>query len=108
MTCSKGCCETNREHWASITFAPSAMPTRKREAMAEKKMESQWELDRPAYKRLRKNGLQPPQIKGCAELEKKAATKFEVESGRILSPERQKTHEAALQRAQEYKEATGL
>ena len=43
--------------------------------------------DRPAYKRLREEGLQPHALKGAAELEARASSKWEIESGRIL-PER--------------------
>lgn len=39
----------------------------------------------PAYKRMRDNGLQPPHIDGCAELESRASTQAEVELGRVLS-----------------------
>jgi hypothetical protein len=37
-----------------------------------------------AYERLRRDGTQPPQIDGCADLEARAATRFEIESGHLL------------------------
>jgi hypothetical protein len=43
--------------------------------------ERNWQKDMPAYKRLRKEGLQPKRIDGAAEVEKKAETKFQVETG---------------------------
>jgi len=48
------------------------------------KTEAQWHKDIPAYVRMRKNGEQPPHIDGCAELEARATTRFEVESGQIM------------------------
>ena len=46
--------------------------------------EKQLEKDMGAYKRLRGDGLQPPMVQGCSELEKKAVNKFEVESGQVV------------------------
>ena len=37
--------------------------------------------DMDAYKRLRKNGVQPPSINGSAKLESRAEEKHEVNSG---------------------------
>ena len=37
--------------------------------------------DVAAYKRLRKDGLQPKSVKGSATLEQRAGSKFEVETG---------------------------
>ena len=45
------------------------------------KTERQWNVDLPAYKRLRREGLQPKRIDGAAEVEKKAEHKFQVETG---------------------------
>lgn len=39
-----------------------------------------WDKDMPAYKRLRKNGLQPERIDGCAAIEATASTAAQVES----------------------------
>lgn len=47
-------------------------------------MEAQWDKDMPAYKRLRRNGLQPPSTKGCAELEKRANSQHEIELGHLF------------------------
>ena len=41
--------------------------------------EKGWNKDMPAYKRLRKEGLQPRNIDGSALLEKHAAHKWQVE-----------------------------
>ncbi len=47
-------------------------------------MEAQWNRDRPAYHRLRMNGLQPPSVKGSAELESRASSQVEIEMGHLI------------------------
>ncbi len=49
-------------------------------------MEARWERDMPAYRRLRDNGLQPPHIDGCAQLETRASSQLEIEMGHLISP----------------------
>lgn len=39
--------------------------------------------DMDAYKRLRRQGLQPPRIDGCDILEKQAVTKDEIQTGSV-------------------------
>lgn len=67
----------------SISIAASAMPTRSMAASIEKNTEVMHK-DAAAYKRLRKDGVQPKSVKGAAELEKRAASKWEVETGMNL------------------------
>lgn len=43
--------------------------------------EKTWDKDRPAYRRLRHNGMQPPHVDGCAELESRAKTSLDVNTG---------------------------
>lgn len=45
--------------------------------------ERNWNKDMPAYKRLRREGLQPRKIDGAAEVEKKAKEAWQVETGII-------------------------
>jgi hypothetical protein len=45
------------------------------------KTERNWQKDMPAYKRMRREGLQPKSIDGAAEVEKKAEYKWQVETG---------------------------
>ena len=45
--------------------------------------EKRWNRDMPAYKRLRKNGLQPKSVDGAAKLESQATTKQQIETGRL-------------------------
>ena len=71
---------------ASVSVPSSVTPTRRdgaRHAKWVNDTENRWHKDMPAYKRLVQDGLQPPRIDGCAELEAKATSKHEIESGRV-------------------------
>jgi hypothetical protein len=57
------------------------------EAPPQRNIEKQWERDLPAYRRLRRQGYQPPRTQGCAELEARAHMPREVEMGRIIAPQ---------------------
>ena len=46
--------------------------------------ERNWDRDMPAYKALRKQGLQPKGIDGCAELATRANSQMEIEMGHIV------------------------
>lgn len=84
MSCGHPCqCGTYREHLLSIGFASSAMPTRRPEAAAINQKEAGWDKDMPAYKRLRKEGLQPRHIDGAARLEAHADHEIEVTAGKL-------------------------
>jgi hypothetical protein len=50
--------------------------------------EGRWHDDMPAYKRLRADGLQPPRIDDCAQLEGRASEQFEVEMAKIVPENR--------------------
>jgi hypothetical protein len=83
---SYGCkceCQDFREHALGVSFAASAMPTRRGEAARISATESQWAKDGDAYKRLRRQGLQPKDVDGAAQLEKHATDKLEIERGKI-------------------------
>lgn len=85
MSCGHRCdCPTYRDHLLSVNFSASAMPTRSqsKESLSVAKTEAGWEKDLPAYKRLRRDGLQPPHIDGSAKLEAVARDKVEVEAGK--------------------------
>jgi hypothetical protein len=60
------------------------MPTRHPEAVTGNATDKRWEADMPAYKRLRRNGIQPPRIDDSAALESRATDQFEVEMGKIV------------------------
>lgn len=88
MTCTRGCCPTQRDHYRSVGFGASATPYRRPEAMSKVAMENRWQKDMPAYKRLREDGLQPPQIDGCGQLEKHAELAKQVEMGTLADPKK--------------------
>lgn len=67
----------------NVFIAPSSMPTRNEAADIEKQTNIM-HRDVAAYKRLRKDGVQPKSVKGAAELEKRAASTWEVETGQNL------------------------
>jgi hypothetical protein len=87
MACSRGCCSTQGEHYRSIVIggAPSYGTT----------YEKQLDKDRPAYKRMRDDGLQPKGLSGAADLERRASSRWEIEAGRILPESQSKRIDAA-------------
>ena len=44
--------------------------------------------DREAYRELRRQGYQPPRIAGSAQLATRASTRFEIESGQIMTDQK--------------------
>lgn len=84
MTCKHGCCDSDLEHWKSVTVAPSATPSRSpghTHAAETADRESRWDEDMAAYLRLRRDGLQPKTIDGSAEAEARGDSKMEIEAG---------------------------
>lgn len=89
---------------STVSVAPSAMPSRNGGAGAAETNArgAGWARDMAAYKTLRAQGLQPPQIDGSARLEH-ATDKFEVEAGHVFtSPEARREVRAQLTLAAEY------
>jgi hypothetical protein len=68
---------------ASTSFGSNSTTTRGAAVANTNNTERGWQKDMPAYKRLRANGLQPRQIDGCAEIERRATTAEQVETGRV-------------------------
>jgi hypothetical protein len=61
--------------------------------------------DRDAYRRLRREGLQPPTLTGAAQLEAKAHSQLEIERGYFLkTPEDRCRMEEATALAREWNE----
>ena len=79
MPCSRGCCPTPRDHWLSVSFSAEATPTRRKMAVDIVNRDRRWDKDMPAYKTLRKQGYQPPQIDGCADRAAKAQSRKDIE-----------------------------
>lgn len=67
----------------SVSIAASSMPTRSEAAHVEKQT-AIMHKDAAAYKRLRKDGVQPKSVKGAAELERRAGSRWEIETGMNL------------------------
>jgi putative FmdB family regulatory protein len=67
--------------------SPSAVPSRNNviDFDATRQAEKDKDADMAAYKRLRKDGVQPPSINGSAKLEAKAEEKHEVNSGHTFA-----------------------
>lgn len=102
MPCTKGCCDTQREHWLSVGIAPSATPTRSGAAQINA-TEDQWSKDMDAYKSMRRQGLQPRGIDGADHLAAIATDPLEIEMGRKL-PGSAKEIREGIQRAQDIAE----
>jgi len=68
---------------SSVSMDSSCTPNRRSHAFGVNQTESRWDKDMAAYKRLRADGLQPNKIDGAANVEKKAETVFQVESGHV-------------------------
>jgi|TARA_R110000868_G_scaffold274748_1_gene534391 hypothetical protein len=66
---------------ASVSIGANSTTTRGAQVSQTNTVERGWQKDMPAYKRLRKEGLQPKRIDGAAEVEKKAEHKWQVETG---------------------------
>ena len=76
--------------------------------LSKKQAEQQFSMDMGAYKRIRKQGLQPRTIDGSAELEKRANNRLEVEMGQLFSKEDWPKALEGMARAEEIKEAIKL
>lgn len=66
-----------------VTFGASAMPTRKPEEHRTIDKERILDKDLDAYKRLRRDGVQPKGIDGSAKIEARAEERYQVEMGII-------------------------
>ena len=76
--------DTNLVHIMTAPFiAAAATPTKSKEVNQINQTEAQWDVDMPAYARMRKDGIQPKGIDGAATIEAHADTQFEVESGNL-------------------------
>lgn len=80
MSCTRGCCETQREHYCSIQIAPSATPTRNGgQVQALNAKQKRWDRDIAAVNQMKKDKIVPRQVDGAAEWLAKADDKLEIE-----------------------------
>lgn len=75
MSCARGCCVDQAEHFRSLRFLSAG-------TVRENRRENVLSKDLAAYKRLIDNGLEPARIDGAAQLEARDATPAEIE-GRL-------------------------
>ena len=68
----------------SVSMAASAMPTRSNVGTIDFQTKKS-HADVAAYKRLRKDGLQPKMVKGAAALESRAVSKWEIQTNTNLN-----------------------
>ena len=68
----------------TVSISAAATPTRSGPVVAKLQSDQRFARDGAAYKRLRKEGLQPDHIDGCAEIEQRAEHKVEVEEMTLL------------------------
>ena len=66
---------------SGIRMGMNTTTTRGQNVESINRTERNWQKDMPAYKRLRKEGLQPKSIDGAANVEKKAEHSWQVETG---------------------------
>lgn len=72
MSCERGCCPSPAEHYKSLSYVDHGRGS----YHTKDKILS---MDRDAYARLRKNGLQPRSVNGAYDVERKAKTDAQVE-----------------------------
>lgn len=75
------CTLTYAAHLRTISFAPSAMPTRNKgsDALQTNVREKRWKADHEAFERLVRQGYQPPQIDGSALREATGDSRLDIE-----------------------------
>jgi hypothetical protein len=83
-SCVRGCCPDQKTHFKSIQLG-------KVERSEQWKAEKRWEKEHAAYRRLRKDGLQPKSLSGADELEQRAESKLEVEMGKVFDGKKAQT-----------------
>lgn len=76
----EGCFACKISH---VAISSDATPTRRSDNARINETERQWHKDMDAYKRLRKDGLQPKKIDGSAKVEACATEKYQVETGLV-------------------------
>ena len=70
---------------AGVRMGSNSTTTRGARVEEINQREKGWNRDMPAYKRLRKQGLQPRQIDGCSVLEKGATERWQIEGAPVAA-----------------------
>ena len=79
MSCARGCCTSQADHFRSVAVAPKM-----REVGRGHQADTALEYDRAAYKAMRRQGLQPPQMRGAYDLARRATSEAEIQLGRVV------------------------
>ena len=93
VPCSRGCCDSFIEHVRSVRIAAAALPNRGQAVNHGNRADTQLGKDRDAFKRFRDAGIQPAQIDGAADLERRAGSVVEVERNIVLDDSQRKQYE---------------
>lgn len=72
----------------TVSASATATPGRRPQAIEGISRDNRWSKDMDAYKRLRRDGLQPPQIDGCKQLETNAEIPKQIEMGTLADPKK--------------------
>jgi hypothetical protein len=80
MTCTRGCCTSQADHFRSIQTSPRML-----EVGRGHQADTALEYDRAAYRAMKKQGLQPPQLRGAYDLARKATSEAEIQLGRVIA-----------------------
>lgn len=78
------CSRVATMHMTSPAIAADALPNKLHGVRAANAQDARWDEDMPAYKRLRKEGLQPKSVDGSRDVERNATDALEVTMGRPL------------------------
>lgn len=79
MSCARGCCLSQREHYLGVVLTPLSDANGRN-----RQRDRTLAADMSAYRSMREQGLQPVNVNGSARIARDATSKFEVESGTIL------------------------
>ena len=92
-----------------VQVAPSALENKGAGVRDINATERRWNVDMPAYKRMRNKGMQPRNIDGSAALEDQVGSQFDVQYKRLLDQgiTRERIREGEEQ-AREITEAAGM
>ena len=92
-----------------VQVAPSALENKGESVREINSRERHWNVDMPAYKRMRNKGMQPNHIDGSAVLENQVGSQFDVQYKRLLDQgiTRERIRESEEQ-AREITEDAGL
>jgi hypothetical protein len=84
----------------SVSFAPSAMPTRNPGAARAAVKDPQLDKDRDAYRALRRQGEQPKHVEGSARLAATAESSAEITTGILMTEHGQDLLDSRARRRQ--------